>query len=122
MKLNRNFLSGVLCGGVLAGGLTFFLHPSDAAENAAKVVLENDRVRVRELRFEPGVKPGMHTHPYAHVGVILDDGTLQFNDPGGKNERVNFKSGAVGWRDANVTHEVVNVGESPLRVIEVEIK
>ena len=122
MRLNRNFLSGVLCGGALVGSLTFFLHPSDAAENAAKVVLENDRVRVREVRFEPGVKPGMHTHPYAHVGVILDDGTLQFNDPGGKNERVEFKSGAVGWRDANVTHEVVNVGGSPLRVIEVEIK
>jgi hypothetical protein len=26
------------------------------------------------------------------------------------------------WRDAKVTHEVVNVGGSPLRVIEVEIK
>jgi len=122
MKLNHNFLSGVLCGGVLVGGLSFYFQPSGAAENAAKVVLENDRVRVREVRFEPGVKPGMHTHPYAHVGVILDDGTLQFNDPGGKNEKVEFKSGAVGWRDAKVTHEVVNVGESPLRVIEVEIK
>src|SRR5207247_11314241 len=58
----------------------------------------------------------------AHVGVILDAGTLQFNDPDGKSEKRSFESGDVGWRDAKVTHEVVNVGKSPMRIIEVEIK
>jgi hypothetical protein len=38
-------------------------------------------VRVVEVRIEPDVKPGMHTHPYAHVGAILDDGTLQLTTP-----------------------------------------
>jgi len=121
MRLNCNFIAG-FSGGVLVMGFSFYFHSAGAAENAAKVLLENERVRVRAVRFEPGVKPGPHTHPYAHVGVILDAGTLQFNDPDGKSDKRTFKSGDVGWRDAKVTHEVVNVGSSPMRIIEVEIK
>jgi len=121
MRLNRNFLAG-LTAGTLVTGFLFYFHPAGAAENAAKILLENERVRVREVRLEPGVKPGPHTHPYAHVGVILDAGTLEFNDPDGKSEKRTFKSGDVGWRDAKVTHEVVNVGKSPMTIIEVEIK
>jgi len=121
MRLNRNFLAGFTAG-TLVTGFSFYFYPARAAEIAAKILLENERVRVREVRSEPGVKPGPHTHPYAHVGVILDAGTLQFNDPDGKSEKRTFKSGDVGWRDAKVTHEVVNVGKSPMRIIEVEIK
>ena len=122
MKLNRSFLSGLLSGGILIGGLSFYFHSVEAAETPATVLLENERVRVREVLLEPGVKHGPHTHPYAHVGVILDPGTLQFNNPDGKSEQVTFKSGSVGWRDAKVTHEVVNISKSPMRIIEVEIK
>ncbi len=122
MGLNRSFVAGIFCGALMVAGLSFCFHFLGAAESPAKVLLENDRVRVREVRFDPGAKPGPHTHTYAHVGVVLDAGTLQFNDPHGKSEKVSFKPGQVGWRDANVTHEVVNVGESSIRVIEVEIK
>jgi quercetin dioxygenase-like cupin family protein len=122
MTLNRSFLSGLLSGGLLVGGLSFYFHAVEAAETSATVLLENERVRVREVLLEPGVKNGPHTHPFAHVGVILDPGTLQFNSPDGKSEQVTFKSGSVGWRDAKVTHEVVNISKSPMRIIEVEIK
>src|SRR6058998_483978 len=120
MRLNRNFLAG-LTAGALVTGFSFHFYPAGAAENAARILLENERVRVREVKLEPGVKPGPHTHPYAHVGVILDPGTLQFNNPDGKSEQVTFKSGSVGWRDAKVTHEVINISQSPMRIIEVEI-
>jgi quercetin dioxygenase-like cupin family protein len=121
MKL-RDFLLRLAWGGALVGAVSLYFHSMNAAENTAKVLLENDRVRVREVRLEPGVKPGPHTHPYAHIGVILDGGTLQFIDPDGKTEKRTFKSGDVGWRDAKVTHEVVNVSVLPMRIIEVEIK
>ena len=65
---------------------------------------------------------GMHTHTYAHVGIILSEGALQFTDPGGKTERVQFKAGSVGFREANATHQVANPGAAPMRVIEVELK
>ena len=101
-----------------------WLNAASAAEkNSSKVVLENDKVRVKEAVFVPGdKKPGMHTHEYPHVGVTIDGGTLQFNYPDGKTETAELKPGRVGYREANVTHEAVNIGKSTVRVIEVEIK
>jgi beta-alanine degradation protein BauB len=122
MKLNRHFLSGLVLGALLTGGLSYYLQSVSAAGSEAKVLLENDRVRVRQVLFQPGVRPGPHTHPYAHVGVIVDEGSLAFVEKGKKDETVNFKSGDAGWRDANVTHEVFNAGKNPIRVVEVELK
>jgi quercetin dioxygenase-like cupin family protein len=121
MKLNRHFLSGVVCGGLLVGGVSY-LKSAAAAGTEAKVLLDNDRVHVRQVVFQPGVRPGPHTHKLAHVGVILDDGSLTFVEKGKKDETQNFKSGDAGFREANVTHEVFNSGKAPLRVVEVELK
>ena len=88
-----------------------------------KIVLENDRVRVRDVTFAPGVRDnGMHTHQYPHVGVVLTKGTLVFTDPAGKVDSVPFEAGTVGFREAKVTHMVSNPGPDPMRVIEVELK
>jgi quercetin dioxygenase-like cupin family protein len=88
-----------------------------------KVVLENARVRVRDVTFPPGVlDTGMHTHEYPHVGVILTEGSLVFTEPGKAGETVKFDVGSVGFREANVTHQVANPGRTPMRVIEVELK
>lgn len=93
-----------------------------AAENTSKLVLENDRVRVKDALFQPGVKPPMHTHELAHVGVVIEGGTLQFNYPDGKTETLNLPTGGAGFRDKNVTHQAINLGKKPVRVIEVELK
>ena len=91
--------------------------------SSSKVVLENARVRVKDAVFAPGVKnPGMHTHELAHVGVVINGGTLVFRYPDGKSETLELPSGGVGYRDPNVTHEAVNPGKTPVRVIEVELK
>jgi quercetin dioxygenase-like cupin family protein len=95
---------------------------TSGAKPAYKIVLENDRVRVRDVTFPAGRDSGMHTHRYPHVGVILTKGTLVFTDPAGKVDTVAFEPGAVGYREANVTHAVTNPGPDPMRVIEVELK
>ena len=90
---------------------------------AAKVVLENDRVRVRDVTFPPGVMDtGLHTHELPHVGVILTAGVLNFTEPGKPTETARFEIGSVGYRAANVTHQAVNPGKTPMRVIEIELK
>jgi quercetin dioxygenase-like cupin family protein len=122
MPFNRTFFSGLFCGGLLVGGLSYYVHLASAAGSDVKILLENDRVRVRQVAFQPGVRSGPHTHQWAHVGVILDDGSLAFVEKGKKDETVNFQSGDAGWRDANVTHEVFNAGKKPVRVVEVELK
>ena len=47
---------------------------------------------------------------------------LVFKYPDGKSETMKLDVGGVGFREANVTHEPVNTGSSPVRVIEVELK
>ena len=91
------------------------------AQSTAKVILENNRVRVRDVTFPPGETP-MHTHELAHVGVIIQGGILVFKYPDGKSETAKLEAGGAGYREANVTHQPVNTGTSPVRVIEVELK
>jgi quercetin dioxygenase-like cupin family protein len=126
------FWTGLVVGAVLAGVVfgSSLLRPVNDALSAqgqqkytSKIVLENDRVVVKDVTFPPGVlDTGMHTHTLPHVGVILTKGELIFTEPGGKTERVAFESGAVGFREANATHQVANPGPGPMRVIEVELK
>jgi mannose-6-phosphate isomerase-like protein (cupin superfamily) len=94
-----------------------------APPDTSRIVLENARVRVKEAVFLPGTpNPGMHTHDLPHVGVVIDGGTIVFRAPDGSKETMKLERGGVGYREANVTHEPVNVGDSPVRVIEVELK
>jgi quercetin dioxygenase-like cupin family protein len=89
----------------------------------SKVVLENARVRVKDVTFAPGSPDTpMHTHALPHVGVILTPGSLVFTEPGKEPQTVAFETGSVGYREANVTHQGRNPGTTPMRVIEVEIK
>ena len=121
----QGFLGGVTIGAVVSGGIVASTHGAQGkpAKYSSRIVLENERVRVKDVTFPPGVlDTGMHTHDLAHVGVILTKGSLIFTEPGGKSETVAFESGSVGFRGANATHQVANPGSTPMRVIEVELK
>jgi quercetin dioxygenase-like cupin family protein len=120
----RNFWAGALVGAAVMGAaLTGAAALQPAPKSSSKVVFENERVRVKDVTFPPGVADtGMHTHELPHVGVILSAGSLTFSEPGKPAETVRFDAGSVGYREANVTHQVSNPGKAPMRVIEVELK
>ena len=131
-KLVAGFTAGLALGSVLATGalvsrplmasaLGLSPQASGKSQSSAKIVLDNARVRVRDVTFPPGVT-GMHTHELPHVGIVIQGGTLIFKYPDGKSETMKLDAGGVGFREANVTHEPVNPGSSPVRVIEVELK
>ena len=124
----REFVWGMAAGAALtallsAAGTRLSAVAVAADGPTSKVVLENDRVRVKDATFPPGAAAArMHTHALAHVGVILTAGTLVFTEPGKPPQSVAFEAGSVGFREANVTHEVSNPGPGTMRVIEVELK
>lgn len=120
----KAFVAGTIVGGtVIAIALGPRTLVAQAAKYPIKIVLENDRVRVRDVTFPPGVADtGMHTHEYPHVGVILTAGSLTFSEAGKQTETTKFETGSVGFREAHVTHQVANPGRAPMRVIEVELK
>jgi quercetin dioxygenase-like cupin family protein len=135
MRQGRSYLAGLVTGVVVTAVVGVVGMSVAAARGAAqtpaaartrvapvvKVLLENNQVRVREVTFAPGTGD-THTHPWAHVGVILTKGQLAFQSPGEKEEVVSFEAGSVGFREAKVTHMVANPGAAPMKVIEVEVK
>jgi len=85
-----------------------------------KVLLENDRVRVLDVRSEPGHKVPMHSHP-ANVVYALTDYKIRFTYPDGRTEVREGKAGQVRWNEA-VTHSGENVGTTEFHLVQVELK
>ena len=133
MMQGRGYLAGLVTGVVMtaavgvigmnvaAGAATAQAPAAPTSAPVVKVLLENAQVRVRQVDFAPGAGDA-HTHPWAHVGVILTKGQLAFADAGKPEETVSFEAGSAGFREAKITHQVRNPGKEPMRVIEVEVK
>ena len=97
-------------------------HHDDAvkvAPESYKVVLENDAVRVLEVRIKQGAKSEMHSHPKS-VAICLNDQRLRFTFPNGKSEDADLKRGQAVWLDG-LSHAVENVGSEDVSSVVVEL-
>ncbi len=90
------------------------------APDSYKVVLENDAVRVLEVRIKQGAKSEMHSHPRS-VAICLNDQRLRFTFPNGKTEDVDLKRGQTVWLDG-ISHAVENSGTEDVSSVVVELK
>jgi hypothetical protein len=90
-----------------------------------KLLFENDRVRVWDLRLEPGQSTGLHCHRTDYLYVVIGDGVLQRRDADGtEHPPVELCDGTVRFRslEGDDVHEAVNAGATPWRNIVVELK
>jgi len=95
----------------------------DAANNSSsssKVLFENERVRVVELRLEPGKKEPMHSHP-AHLVYVLSPARMKMTSSEGKTKEVEVRAGQVIWGEA-LSHAGENVGTTELHEVIIELK
>jgi len=90
------------------------------ASDSHKVLLENARVRVLDVRLKPGEKTAMHSHP-ASVVYFLTDAKFKYTSPDGKTQEGEGKAGTSIWRGP-VTHTVQNVGTTEAHLIQTELK
>jgi quercetin dioxygenase-like cupin family protein len=98
-------------------------HHDDAvkvASDSYKVVLENDQVRVLEVRIKQGAKVEMHSHPKS-VAISLNDQRLRFTFPNGKSEETDVKRGQAVWLDG-ISHAVENIRNEDASSVVVELK
>ena len=84
------------------------------------VEFENERVRVVRIKYGPGEKSVMHSHPES-IAVFLTDAHGKFTYPDGKTEDINAKAGTVQHMDAH-THLPESRSKKPFEVIAVELK
>jgi len=92
-----------------------------AAPNAYGLLLENDKVRVMEIRLKPGQKAPMHNHPNAHVVYVVKDANFKLSFPDGTSKSIDLKSGRVIWMEAG-EHETENVGKTDGHNLVIELK
>jgi quercetin dioxygenase-like cupin family protein len=85
-----------------------------------KLKHENDKVRVSEIRFKPGDKIAMHSHP-GHFVYVLTPGTLKLSYPDGRATDFIGKTGDIVWIDAE-SHAAVNTGSTEFSALVVELK
>jgi hypothetical protein len=90
------------------------------APDSYKVLLENDQVRVLDVRIKQGSKSEMHSHPRS-VAICLNDQQLRFTFPNGKNENADLKRGQAVWLDG-LSHAVENIGTEDVSSVVVELK
>lgn len=86
----------------------------------AKVVLDNDKVRVIELNMPPGSATGMHSHG-DNLAVFLSGGSALQTMADGSTKAMERKPGEVLWSDP-VTHDTRNSGKAPVRTLVIELK
>lgn len=91
----------------------------------SKLLFENERVRVWDLRLAPGEQTPFHEHHCDFFYVALVEGQLQTIFPNGdENAPRSLRDGEVHFREVGepVTHAARNVGSSDWRNIVVELK
>lgn len=84
------------------------------------VDFENEAVRILRIEYGPGEESTMHHHPDS-IAIALDDAQGQMIFPDGTTAEFTMNAGDVMFSPAN-EHQPKNVGESPFRIIEVELK
>jgi beta-alanine degradation protein BauB len=85
-----------------------------------KVRFENDRIRVLEYTDQPGEKTHEHQHP-AFLLYAVSPFRRKLHLPDGKVLQREFKAGDIMWSDSQ-THIGENIGDTPTRVIMIELK
>jgi hypothetical protein len=88
-----------------------------------KVKLENAKVRVKEVLYEPGVPRERYIRPTDQVIVFLDDSKYERIDSATKERTVRErKSGDVIWHDKGEDAPVLkNLGAKPYRTLTIEL-
>jgi hypothetical protein len=90
------------------------------APETQKVMMENQFVRVIEVRVPAGVAEPLHSHSRG-LTIALTDYDNETRAPGAQWSKSHTKFGEVKWAEP-VTHEARNTGTTEQRVIRVELK
>ena len=105
---------------VFAIKATFAQDAVEVAPEHYTVLLENDKVRVLEVKIKPGEKEAMHTHP-ATVHIEMVPTKVKIGYPDGKSVELEGKKGEAIWVGP-VKHTIENVGDTEIHAYIIELK
>lgn len=89
--------------------------------NQARVLMENEHVRVVEYAVKPGEKDVWHTHP-PRSSYVVSGGKVKVYTETGEPKISEVKTGASSWAGQGAKHYVENIGDTDIKIILTEIK
>ena len=88
----------------------------------ANIQIDNERVRVTEYSFNKNEETGFHLHQWDYVVIPQTDGLLLLIDDNDVETTASLVKGQPYYREAGVSHNVINNGKKKLVFIEIEMK
>ena len=85
------------------------------------LIMENEKVRVMEMKLKPGEKSLMHNHPNDHVVYVFNNSKFKLSFPDGNSNEFELKAGQALWIEAG-PHETENIGTTNGHNLVTEIK
>ena len=94
------------------------------AQQPMKVTLENEKVKITEVTYQPGVPRERYIRPTDQAIVFLDDCKYQRTDSKTGEKTVRKRSaGETIWHDKGEDAPVlINLGSTPYRTLVIELK
>ncbi|MFZ6009474.1 MAG: hypothetical protein ACOYXT_03930 [Bacteroidota bacterium] len=93
----------------------------ESSPDKAKILLENEYVRVIEYSLKPGEKDSTHTHP-PKTSYVISGGLLRIYPENEKPFDVEEISGNAEWSGKIGKHHVENIGTTTIKILLTEIK
>jgi quercetin dioxygenase-like cupin family protein len=84
-------------------------------------LLDNDTVTIARLRFAPGAREDVHTHPFAAIVVQIDAGDVEMR-LGTAHSTGRREPGFVEFIPREAPHAAANAGAAPWDVVTIAIK
>jgi quercetin dioxygenase-like cupin family protein len=112
----------LICGLILfaAANIGIAQDPIEVSPEHYSVLFENERVRVLEVRYQPGDVSEFHRHPENLVIAISESAARAINEDGTSRDYV-FEAGDVMWRDVQ-EHRGSNSSDEEMHIVMVEFK
>ena len=89
--------------------------------NQARVLMENEQVRIVEYFIKPGDKDVWHTHP-PRSSYVVAGGKVKVYTENAEPKISEVKTGTSSWADQGAKHYVENIGDTEIKIILTEIK
>jgi hypothetical protein len=104
-------------------GALFFSGLSNAATGqAAKPIIDNERVAVWDITWNKGIPSPIARHQYDFITVYLTGGTIRTTRPDGITSTVSRKAGDALFQHKDEVRSEEGVSDRPARSIVIELK
>ena len=82
----------------------------------------DDRVRGWRVALDPGQSVPPITQQAPGVRIVVSGGILVESSPDQRDREINLQRGDFFWQDAKATRALLNIGDTRIELVELELK